>query len=59
MLQERKAVVFAEDWFNTYLDYLQYVSWCTNVWFMFMHIDVTIEYMTFLPSNWMGTVQLF
>ena len=25
-----------EDWFNTYLGYLQYVSWCTNVWFMFM-----------------------
>ena len=38
-----------EDWF---LGYLQYVCWCTNVWLMFMHVDVTIGYMTFLPSNW-------
>ena len=45
-------VACVEDWFNTCLDCLQYVSWCTNVWFMFMHVDVTIGYMTFLPSNW-------
>ena len=45
------SVLVVEDWFNTYLDYLQYVSWCTNVWFMFMHVDVTIGCMTFLPST--------
>ena len=46
--------IFVEDWFNTYLGYLQYVSWCTNVWFMFMyvwfmlmHVDITIRYMMF------------
>ena len=44
-------VVSVEDWFNTYLDYLQYVSWCTNVWFMFMHVYITIDYMLCLPSN--------
>ena len=42
-----------EDWFNTYPGYLQYVSWCTNVWFMFMHVDVTIGFMLFLLSNGM------
>ena len=31
------------DWFNTYLGYLQYVSRCTNVWFMLMIVDVTID----------------
>ena len=43
-----------------YIGYLQYVSWCTNiwvmfmhVWFMFVHLDVIIGYMTFLPNNWM------
>ena len=32
-------VVDVQDWFNTYLDYLLYVSWCTNVWFMFMRFS--------------------
>ena len=36
-----------KDCFNMYLGYLQRVSWCTNIWFMFMHIDVTIGYITF------------
>ena len=47
-----------EDWFNTYRGYLQCVSWCTNVWFMFMHVDVTVGYMTFcLPTGYTyGTV---
>ena len=40
-------MMIVDDWFNTYLGYLQYVSWCTNVWFMFMHVVVTIGYMTF------------
>ena len=44
-----------EDWFNTYLGYLQYVSRCTNVWFMFMIVDVTID--VILPSNWMCAIQ--
>ena len=35
-----------EDWFNTYLGYLQCVSLCTNVWFMLMHVDVILSYMT-------------
>ena len=39
-----------EDWFNTYPGYLQYMSRCTNVWFMFMIVDVTID--VILPSNW-------
>ena len=39
-------VVCVEDWFNTYLDYLQNVSWYINVWFMLMHVDITIGYMT-------------
>ena len=30
------------DWFSTYLGYLQYVSRCTNVWFMLVHLDVPI-----------------
>ena len=47
----KKTTKTVEDGFNTYLGYSQYVSWCTNVWFMFMHVDVTIGYMTFLPSN--------
>ena len=29
-----------EDWFNTYLGYLQCVSWCTSVWPILDHIDV-------------------
>ena len=44
----QRNVLDVEDWFNMYLGHLQYVSWCTNVWFMFMHVDVTIGYMTFL-----------
>ena len=40
-----------EDWFNTYLGYLQCVSLCTNVWFMLMQVDVTISDVS-LPSNW-------
>ena len=47
----RLKETFVEDWSNMYLGYLQYVSWCTNVWFIFMHVDVTIGYMLFLPSN--------
>ena len=35
-----------EDWFNTYLGYLQYVSRCTNVWFMLVHVDVILGFMT-------------
>ena len=34
-----------EDWFNTYLGYLQCVSRCTNVWFMLVHVDVIMGYM--------------
>ena len=40
-------MMIAEDWFNTYLGCLQYVPWCTNVLFMFVHIVVTIGSMTF------------
>ena len=39
-----------EDWFNTYLGYLQCVCLCTNVWFMFIIVDGTIDVV--LPSNW-------
>ena len=47
----RSGIKFVEDWFNTYLGYLQYVSWCTNVWCIFLHVGVTIGYMLLLPSN--------
>ena len=36
-----------EDWFNTYHGYLQYVSRCTNVWFVLVHVDVIMGYMTY------------
>ena len=36
-----------EDWFNTYLFCSRYVSWCTIVWFMFMHVVVIIGFLTF------------
>ena len=56
MLKNRAAVLFkrfntVEDWFNTYPGYLQYVSWCTNVWLMFMHVDVTIGHMSWCESH--------
>ena len=35
-----------EEWFNTYLGYLQCVSRCTSVWFMLVHVDVIMGYMT-------------
>ena len=35
-----------EDWFDTYLGYLQCVSRCTSVWFMLGHVDVIIGYTT-------------
>ena len=47
--------VNVEDWFNMYLGYLQYVSRCTNVWFMFMIVDVTID--VILPSDGMYAIQ--
>ena len=35
-----------EDWFNTYLGYLQCVYRCASVWFMLGHVDVIMGYMT-------------
>ena len=35
-----------EDWFNTYFGYLQCVSRYTSVWFMLVHVDVIMGYMT-------------
>ena len=40
-------MVCVEDWFNTYLGYLQYISLLTNVWFMLVHVDVIMGYMNF------------
>ena len=40
-------VMTIEDWFNTYLGYLKYVSWCTHVW----HVDVTIGYVVGCSVN--------
>ena len=42
--------VNVEDWFDTCFAYLQYMFRCTNVWFMFMIVDVTID--AILPSDW-------
>ena len=36
-----------EHWFNTYLSYLPYVSWCTSVWVMFMHVCFMFMYLVF------------
>ena len=35
-----------ENWFNTFLSFLQCVSRCTNVWFMLGYVDVIMAYMT-------------
>ena len=35
-----RLLLFVEDWFNTYLGWLQYAFWYTNVWFMLMYVDV-------------------
>ena len=35
-LKLRNVAAGIAEWFNKYLGYLQYVSWCTNVRFMFV-----------------------
>ena len=40
---DMQGVVSVEDWFNTYLGYLQCVSRCTNVRSILGHIDVLMD----------------